>query len=771
MRPDLPLVLAQVLESDHLEWTLGWSLWPRILALTLGLLVLVLAAINLRALKSKRKRTALIGLRLLTVISVLAVWHQPTWVSESVRPGGRRIAIVVDQSLSMAQKSTTKGPSRWERAVSLAASLSRTQPALLFSLDDHLQALPELNKLTALKPIGQATDLLAGLSALAEAQRQQRLSGVVLISDGLDNAALRARNGTAGAALDTDSAQLVQALHMPIHSFFVADDAPIADVAVATVRCSSFGFTRTAMPVAVDVEISGYAKHSGEFTLKLSDNGHQVAVQKLALDGPQLRTIQMEFSPQHVGAHLLQAAVLPLPDEATTTNNEAWAGLRVVRDRTRVLHLAGHPSWDTRFLRMHLRGNEAVDLVSFYVMIGQGSGVFAAAEDTTLIPFPTREIFEQSLSSFDLVIFQDFPFGPFAVEQYLPQLRAYVLGGGAFLVLGGKQTLSAGGYFGTGIADWLPVRLQPLVADDVGFVDGPLTAKLTPAGLLHPVTLLGSEVEINAAQWAKHTFTGRNTGLQAGEQGSVLLTDDRDHPILAVGEVGEGRSAVLATDSLWQWAFPPGAADNIRDKSRSDYHQLLDQLSAWLLRDPDLDLLRLQAPSEPQAASEPLKIKITGRSPGGKPLANLTLRFDLAPLVQVAAEARTLQPMADTTDVDGQAVLTLPPGAPGAYLLTVEGALDGRVLRATAPVVRLPALLEMSQLQPSDRLLQQLAKASGGQVFNLAVPKGGVPLPQSDPPELAEKTHLDLWSRPEVLIWLVLLLGLEWALRRRWGLA
>ena len=31
--------------------------------------------------------------------------------------------------------------------------------------------------------------------------------------------------------------------------------------------------------------------------------------------------------------------------------------------------------------------------------------------------------------------FQDFPFGPFQVERYLPELHKYVTGGGAFLVL------------------------------------------------------------------------------------------------------------------------------------------------------------------------------------------------------------------------------------------------------------------------------------------------------------------------------------------------
>ena len=84
---------------------------------------------------------------------------------------------------------------------------------------------------------------------------------------------------------------------------------------------------------------------------------------------------------------------------------------------------------------------------------------------------------------------------------------------------------------------------------------------------------------------------------------------------------------------------------------------------------------------------------------------------------------------------------------------------------------RSPPVAEWRQLQPDDRLLQVLAKASGGQVFQGKLPDAGVPTLRKELPELAEQVHTELWSRPEVLVWLVLLLVLEWTLRRRWGLA
>ena len=759
---------------DHLEWAAGLG-WPGLLALLgLGAAVLWLTAANVRMLTRLRQRWTLIGLRLASVVLVLAALGQPTWVSQAARPPGQKLVVVLDRSASMAVG--TLGARRWDRALEAVAALAGQLPVQLISAGSTPRTVLNPTELPRTLPADPLTDLQAAVRHIAEEQRPGALQAVVVVSDGLDTATLAARNPPGTTSLDADTAELLHAIGAPVHAVFIDDPEPAKDIAVTGIRASSFGFARTTMPVTIDLEISGLADRPGNLILQLSDNGKPMVTQAVPLTGPSRRAVELEFQPLHVGTHIIEAQVVALPDEATDANNRAYAALRVVRERTRVLHLAGRPSWDSRFLRTHIRANPSVDLVSFYIMVSQGSGGLALGDDTTLIPFPAKEIFEDALSGFDLVVLQDFPFGPFQLEQHLPRLSQFVKGGGSLLVLGGPQSLGAGGYFGSGMAELLPLQLAP-PGDDGGWVDATAPLRLTPIGQQHPVTLLGADPAGSTAAWGKHQWRGRNTGLTARETGAVLVVDAADHPLLAVSDIGDGRSAVIATDSLWTWAF--GADGDLsdlanRDRQRSDYHRLFDQLAAWLLRDPSLDLLQLQGPGTVTLQGTPLTVRVTARDGAGMALPRLNLRWSAARQSgsEVAPPKWTLA--AQTTDGDGRAELTLPDLPPGAWLISVQADVAGRPHTAVLPVVVTPAANESRQIQPTDRLLQLLARSSGGQVWPGRPPSRGVPLraiDADDPAAVADRIHTDLWSRPEVLALLVLLLASEWWLRRRWGLA
>jgi hypothetical protein len=573
-----------------------------------------------------------------------------------------------------------------------------------------------------------------------------------------------------------DSATLVRNLRAPVHAVFVDDRVAQHDIAVTAIRTSSFGFTRTFVPVSVELELSGWADAARSATLQLRDNGKPMVSQEVPLAGPSRRTIELEFQPLHVGTHVLEAVVVPLPDEATEANNRAWASMRVVRDRTRVLHLAGQPGWDGRFLRTHLRANPAVDLVSFYVMVGSGGGAAAMGDDTTLIPFPAAQLFKESLSSFDLLILQDFPWGPFEMAEYADTIAKYVRGGGALLVLGGPHSLGSGGYAGTPLADLLPLQLQPANAE-ASWDDREVQPVLTPAGESHPAVLLGRDAAANTGAWSGHRWSGSNRGLQARAGSQVLVGDVSGQPLLAVGELDEGRSAVVATDSLWTWAFGADQSSvrdgEVREAGRGHYHRLLDQLTAWLLRDPDLGLLHLEGPDAAIEAGKDASIRIRTTDGAGQPLAGVRVAWSLQAVSQGQAEPPPLRPWTEASDARGQIHLPITAQPSGAYVVTVEAEIGGRKHRATLPWVVTTPVVEASQLQPSDRLLQLLARTSGGEVWSGAVPARGVPLAAvaTLDDSVDDKVHRDIWSRPEVLLLLVGLLSAEWILRRRWGLA
>src|SRR5207244_421203 len=127
--------------------------------------------------------------------------------------------------------------------------------------------------------------------------------------------------------------------------------------------------------------------------------------------------------------------------EAIASNYQKSFVLKVIRGRVRVLLVVGRPSWDVRFLRQLLKKDPNVDLISFFILRTPGDDPHSSQDELSLIPFPTQEIFQEQLKTFDLVIFQNFNHRPYRMSQYLDGIAAYVRDGGAFAMIGGAQTL------------------------------------------------------------------------------------------------------------------------------------------------------------------------------------------------------------------------------------------------------------------------------------------------------------------------------------------
>jgi len=753
-----------------LEWTLDWGLGARLLVAGVALLVLALSWWNLRPLDDLRKRALLLALRVALLSLLFVVFLEPTWVEERQRSGGRVVAVIVDDSASMAHRGGAL--SRWERAVKAARTLAERNPVVLHVGSDAVRAI-RAAELAQHQTTGTRTDLLAMLTEIGDLKRPPGLGAVVLISDGLDNGDLirRRRALTADKLLDERTAAILARLAVPVHSLAIGDPEPLSDLAVTAVRASSHAFVRNVLPVAVDIEVLGYGSEGGQARVILRLDGTPIADEAVPLMGPERRTLRMEVQPQRTGPHVLSATISALPDEATVVNNTGHATIKVLRDRTRVMHLAGHPSWDTRFLRTHLNADPSVDLISFYVMVGQGARFYVRARDTTLIPFPTRELFEKALHDFDLVIFQDFQFVPFEIGRYLPLLRDFVRQGGAFAIFGGHQSLSAGGHGSTALAGWLPVELRAPGAD-LGYREARFSPRLTAAGRNHPVTRLADDQASNDDAWKRNTLVGHNTALGARPDGIVLAASDDDTPLVAVADREQGRVAVVATDGLWRWAFPGGDAED-RAATRADYHRFLEQLRGWLTHDPAYDAIGLRAMQPTLEPGHTAGVQAMVRGPDGAPMAGVTLRFRVLDLLKEApSPGDDGWQEAPVTEADGGTLIAWPNARPGAHRMEVEATVAGALQRASIALAVRETGAEHRRLGADASLLQSLARASGGVVWRDSPPKKTVPMVSGgDLPELTEKARSELWSSPWTALLLLLLLAVEWWLRRRWGLA
>ena len=265
---------------------------------------------------------------------------------------------------------------------------------------------------------GKNTDLGLGLLSLRDALDGAVPAGVLLVSDGGDRGALaRAQAGGDGRV-----EALVQELGYPVSTWTVGQPEGPRDQGIRSFEGPPFGFVRR--PLKLWAELSSQGLGDGPVVVVLRADGEVVASQEVRWDGESSTTLGFEIKPDQVG-FVTYSLDLPLAaEDAIPSNNLAELTVKVLRDRTRVLQLTSHPSWDVKMLRRLLKTDPNVDLVCFFILRGHNGGALARRGPLSLIPFPFDELFFEDLQGFDLVVFHNFSFRSFTQQAVGPFYEA-----------------------------------------------------------------------------------------------------------------------------------------------------------------------------------------------------------------------------------------------------------------------------------------------------------------------------------------------------------
>src|SRR5438445_3601265 len=459
--------------------------WVLVLACAILCAAIWLSFRGIRAEPSALRRRVLIGLRIAAGALLLVLLLEPGVELRAESRVRARIALLLDTSRSMRFPAAPGGPSRAEqmlgwlksRLPDLAALASRFQIDV-YGFDKELQP-QDPEKLAAQVAQadqlaqGASTDILGALSGAAAAGTGGRpLAGLVVASDGADNAEL-------SEGMTPQASAELQKLNAPVFTLPVGAQA-LKDLAIDKVVVDDFAFVRNQVTVEVTVSARGFSTTDVPLVLKREG---QIVAQKIVRvgGGSQRSEAKLSFVPDRTGKFAFQVAAPVYDGEALAQNNSRSFVLKVIRDRVRVVLVVGRPSWDVRFLRQLLKRDPNVDLISFFILRTPGDDTRSSQDELSLIPFPTQEIFQEQLKTFDLVIFQDFGNRPwYHLSQYLDGIAAYVRDGGALAVIGGEQVFSASDFEGTAIGDVLPARLLPPTAPAID--ETPAQAHLTDAG-------------------------------------------------------------------------------------------------------------------------------------------------------------------------------------------------------------------------------------------------------------------------------------------------
>jgi uncharacterized membrane protein len=740
----------------------GWAIALAALAAAGAVL---LAVRGLRSEPRRARRAVLVALRAVAALLALFLLLEPALELLQTARVRNRFAILLDASRSMNFPVERDGE---PRAAAAGAFLAK-HGAELERLSDRVDLewytfgadVAPVDPAEAARGVpGRAgrTDLLGALDAIGSGAggSTRRLAGALVVSDGADNAALAEGAGPEARAK-------ARALGVPVNAIAVGRSAP-KDLAVERVAVDEFAFVRNTVTIEVTLRARGFSDE--EVRLVLRREGAVVASATVRLErGRDRYTVPLSFAPDETGMFVFTVAAPVFPGEAVAENNARSFVLRVIRDRVRVLLVAGRPSWDVRFLRGLLKQDPNVDLVSFFILRSNADDA-GPQQDLSLIPFPVAEIFGEQLRTFDAVVFVDFAYAPYRgleIERFLPALRAYVRGGGALAMVGGEQSFGDGRYGETAIAEVLPVA----PVDGSSMAEGELALRLTSDGKRHPVTRLAPGDAANESAWRglpPVTAVNLTRALAPGAGASILLeapgvlVDGRAAPLVAVREVGEGRTLAVATDASWRWGFL--AAES--GQGNRAYLRFWNQALRWLVRDPGLAPLQVEPDAPGVEPGAPVGIEVTARRPDWGPASGERVSAEL-----VDDDGRSVARGEAVAGEDGVARVELVPPGPGAYKIVARGR-DGET--ATGAVAVRGAGPEDADAAPRPELLSALAEATGG-AFS-ALPGGDLPdLKLADPEvvEIGRRKSVPVWDRWWYLAALAGVLAGEWILRRRWG--
>lgn len=437
-------------------------------------------------------------------------------------------------------------------------------------------------------------------------------------------------------------------------------------------------------------------------TLRIDDpasvSARDVAL-RIKLDGgsEQRRTVRTKQSVtlrlplERTGESLIEIAVDDGPRELTLRNNRVAVVINGVRDRLRVLLVSGEPHPGERVWRNMLKSDPSVDLIHFTILRPPEKQDATPIDELALIPFPIRELFQDRLGEFDLVIFDRYRERGLLPLVYMQNIVDYVEAGGALLVAAGPSFAGPWSLFQTPIGAILPAAPSGRILDQA------FRPALTETGRRHPVTasLARRAGERNWGRWFRQIEAGpAGTRLQ----GQTLMTGGSDDPLVVLARTGQGRVAQILSDHVWLWArgYDGGGP----------HDELLRRISHWLMKEPELEENALHA----RATDRGLAIERRSLEPGGDPVT-VTAPSGKTTVVRLAPS-----PADGTADAGGDRA-TIRVSEAGLYRIT-----DG--IRETTAAVGTLNPLEFADVTATDAVLAPVAGASGGGVLWL---EDGVP--------------------------------------------
>ena len=748
---------ASIFHKGHFVLLTPWPLW------LLG--VGILAAAGLLFWHVRRNHGMLSGARPIAIwlletaliaLLLFLLWH-PALSVATLRPQQNVVAVLVDdsRSMSIADESGTR----------LARAQSLLNGGLLKSLGDRFQVrlykfgtdAQRIQKSLEIAGTAPATRIGNTLDRVMAESSSLPLGAIVLLTDGADNA----------GGIDLDTVAAIRRQRIPIHTVGLGREHAERDVEVVDALLAARALPQSRLTATVTLQ--SYGLSGNKARLSVRDAGKVLASQDVALKGDgALQTEAITFNVGQAGPKTLEIGVDPVSGEENTLNNKISRVVNVQARKPRILYFDGEPQWEYKFVRRAMDDNPEIVVFSMerttqnkiYRQPCPAGGCpdgFKHDEKELEDGFPSKA---EDLFAFQGLMLADVEAGYFTPAQQQLIHDFVDRRGGGLLFLGGRASLSDGGYASSSLSDLVPTKLP---ANKSTFHRDFSKVELAAAGRENILTRLDDNPERNVQRWKEIPMVADYQEVGEPKPGATTLLSVTPQsrsamPLLVTEPYGRGRTAVFATSGSWRWKMWMAH----EDKTHATFWQ---QMFRYLVTDAPSQVTAT-TPKTVLADDTRVPIRVEVRDKEYKPLstARVQARF-LAPDGSSATLELSPRPLEE-----GVYTGEWTAEKPGSYVVEMlAGEEQQEVGRDVLAFRREDGVAENFHTGQNRELLQKLSDQTGGKYYTSAdASKLPNEISYSEAGITSRETR-DLWDMPVIFLLALGIRASEWTLRRKWG--
>ena len=748
---------ASIFHKGHFVLLTPWPLW------LLG--VGILAAAGLLFWHVRRNHGMLSGARPIAIwlletaliaLLLFLLWH-PALSVATLRPQQNVVAVLVDdsRSMSIADESGTR----------LARAQSLLNGGLLKSLGDRFQVrlykfgtdAQRIQKSLEVAGTAPATRIGNTLDRVMAESSSLPLGAIVLLTDGADNA----------GGIDLDTVAAIRRQRIPIHTVGLGREHPERDVEIVDALLAARALPQSRLTATVTLQ--SYGLSGNKARLSVRDAGKVLASQDVALKGDgALQTEAITFNIGQAGPKTLEIGVDAVSGEENTLNNKISRVVNVQASKPRILYFDGEPQWEYKFVRRAMDDNPEIVVFSMerttqnkiYRQPCPAGGCpdgFKHDEKELEDGFPSKA---EDLFAFQGLMLADVEAGYFTPAQQQLIHDFVDRRGGGLLFLGGRASLSDGGYASSSLSDLVPTKLP---ANKSTFHRDFSKVELAAAGRENILTRLDDNPERNVQRWKEIPMVADYQEVGEPKPGATTLLSVTPQsrsamPLLVTEPYGRGRTAVFATSGSWRWKMWMAH----EDKTHATFWQ---QMFRYLVTDAPSQVTAT-TPKTVLADDTRVPIRVEVRDKEYKPLstARVQARF-LAPDGSSATLELSPRPLEE-----GVYTGEWTAEKPGSYVVEMlAGEEQQEVGRDVLAFRREDGVAENFHTGQNRELLEKLSDQTGGKYYTSAdASKLPNEISYSEAGITSRETR-DLWDMPVIFLLALGIRASEWTLRRKWG--